>query len=88
MRFDRESSGMTARDILQDYSEKELEHILYSYGEEPKTRFIVDAILKQRKIKPLETTEELARLIEEASFDPKSKLRVFQALRMEVNNEL
>jgi 16S rRNA (cytosine1402-N4)-methyltransferase len=79
---------LTARDILLTYSQKELENIFYTYGEEPKTRFIVDAIIKARKEKPLETTAELASLIEAASFDPKSKLRVFQALRMEVNNEL
>jgi 16S rRNA (cytosine1402-N4)-methyltransferase len=88
MRFDRERWELTARDILADYTEKELEHIFYTYGEEPKTRFIVDAIIKARKIKPIETTTELAKLIEASSFDQKSKLRVFQALRMEVNNEL
>lgn len=88
MRFDRENAGITARDILAEYDEKKLEHIFYAYGEEPKTRFIVDAIIKARKTKPLETTGELATLIEEASYDPKSKLRVFQALRMEVNDEL
>jgi len=88
MRFDRETKSMTAEDILRDYSAKDLENIFYSYGEEPKTRFIVDAIIKARKIQPLTTTQELVKLIEESSFDPKSKLRVFQALRMEVNNEL
>ncbi len=87
MRFDR-SSGISAFDILKDYSKEALSKIFYDFWEEPKTRFIVDAILEARADKPIETTKELANIIEKSSFDQKSKLRVFQALRMEVNNEL
>lgn len=87
MRFDRDS-GINAYDVLKDYSKEALSKIFYDFWEEPKTRFIVDAILEARAIKPIETTKELANIIEKSSFDQKSKLRVFQALRMEVNNEL
>ena len=67
--------------------EGELYRILRDYGEEPKTKFIVEAIIARRKLKPIETTTELAEIIETASFDPKSVVRVFQALRIETNDE-
>ena len=87
MRFDRENGGMTAYDIVNHWSEKELIEILRNYGEEPKARFIAEAIVKSRKIKPLETTEELTKLIEDTSYDPKSVLRSFQGIRIAVNDE-
>lgn len=86
LRFDR-SKWITAKDIVNTYSEADLRKIFYSFWEEKKTPFIVNAILATRKIKPIETTLELASLIEKSSFDPKSKTRVFQALRIEANKE-
>jgi 16S rRNA (cytosine1402-N4)-methyltransferase len=86
LRFDR-SNWISAADIVNTYSETDLRKILYSYWEEKKTPFIVEAILKTRKENPITTTSELANLIEKSSFDPKSKTRVFQALRIEANDE-
>jgi 16S rRNA (cytosine1402-N4)-methyltransferase len=87
MRFDREGQGKTAYDLINHMSEKELIEILRNYGEEPKARFIAEAIVKARKIKPLETTEELTKLIEETSYDSKSVVRSFQGIRIAVNDE-
>lgn len=87
MRFDRENGGKTAYDIINHASEKELIEMLRIYGEEPKARFIAEAIVKARKIQPLETTEELTKLIEETSYDPKSVVRSFQGIRIAVNDE-
>lgn len=87
MRFDRENGGQTAYDLVNHASERELIEMLRNYGEEPKARFIAEAIVKARKTKPLETTEELTKLIEETSYDPKSVLRSFQGIRIAVNDE-
>ena len=87
MRFDCENGGQTAYDIVNHTPERELIEILRNYGEEPKARFIAEAIVKIRKITPLETTEELTKLIEETSYDPKSVVRSFQGIRIAVNDE-
>lgn len=87
MRFDRTSDGRTARDIVNGEKESELYRILRTYGEEPKAKFIVEAIIAARKVKSIETTTELAEIISKASYDPKSVVRVFQALRIETNRE-
>jgi len=87
MRFDRENEGKTAYDIVNYESEKELIEILRIYGEEPKARFIAEAIVKARKIHPIETTEHLTKIIEETSYDPKSVVRSFQGIRIAVNDE-
>ncbi|EKE29899.1 MAG: S-adenosyl-dependent methyltransferase MraW [uncultured bacterium (gcode 4)] len=86
LRYDR-TSWKSAKDVVNTYDEQELRKIFYSYWEEKKTPFIVEAILQARKIAPISTTDELADIIQKSSFDPKSKTRVFQALRIEVNDE-
>jgi len=86
LRFDR-NNWITAAYVVNNYSESELRDIFYKYWEEKKTPFIVKEILTQRQIKKIETTYELLDIIEKSSFDPKSKTRVFQALRIEVNDE-
>jgi 16S rRNA (cytosine1402-N4)-methyltransferase len=89
MRFDRDDKNLKkAKDILALYSDRELENIFRHFGEERRSRFIATEIIKRRKDKPIEDTQELVEIIEKNSFDPKSKARIFQALRMEVNNEL
>jgi len=88
------SAALTARDIVNGYDEKELKRILYKYGEERHATSIVSAIIKKRKIQPIETTLELAEIISRAM--PAASLRekqhpakrTFQALRIEVNDEL
>lgn len=86
LRYDR-TSWITASDIVNTYDKKELRRVLFDYWEEKKTPFIVDEILKIREQKRINTTLELLEIIERSSFDPKSKIRVFQALRIEVNKE-
>ncbi len=87
MRFDRTSDGMTAADLVNRREERELFKLLQEYGEEPKAFFIAKELVARRKAKPFETTGELLSAIEASSFDPKSKVRVFQALRIAVNDE-
>lgn len=78
------SAGATAADVINSASAKELVKIMRDFGEEPKAHFIANEIIARR---PLHTTGELKDVIERASFDPKSVARVFQALRIYVNDE-
>ena len=90
MRFDV-SQELTAAEVINNYSEKELVRIFQEYGEERFARKIARAIVARRKTRKFKTTKELARLIEktvarQSRIHPAT--RVFQALRIEVNNEL
>jgi len=93
MRMD-EKAPLTAKDIVNNYSEKELSLIFYKYGEEKYSREIAKKIVKTREEKPINTTFELVEIIKSAL--PAVVLRkpghpakqVFQALRIEVNHEL
>lgn len=93
MRLDGGSS-LTAASIVNGYSSKDLEKIFYEYGEERWTKKIVERILERRKKDPIETNKDLAKIIESAIprkfWPPKAhpSTRVFQALRIEVNQEL
>jgi len=91
MRFDKEQK-LTAYDVVNKFSEKELADIFYKYGEERFSRQIAKKIIEKRKIKPIETTLELADTIKTSAYFAKSKIhpatRVFQALRIYVNREL
>ncbi len=86
MRFDR-TKGKSASQLISTLDEKELARIFTLYGEEKKSWFIALEIVKQRKVTPIETTFQLLEIIKKSSFDPKSPLRVFQALRIAVNEE-
>lgn len=97
MRMGGEDEGevMTAQEVLRNYSEKELRRLLRQYGEEMNARQIAHAIVAGRAESPLETTGELRRLIEKAkpgSWRRRKKVhpatQTFQALRIEVNEEL
>lgn len=85
---------ITAKDIVNLYSESELQDIIYTYGEEQFSRRIASAIVSARKLRPIETTKELVTIIEAAV--PKFYLfrrihpatKTFQALRIRVNDEL
>ncbi len=93
MRMDR-SHGPTARDVVNTYDEAELSRILFTYGEERYARRISAAIVHARETAPIETTLELSDLIRHAM--PAAALREkqhpakrsFQAIRIEVNDEL
>ena len=91
MRFNQDSD-FSAYDVVNDYSEKELVRIFSEYGEERFSKRIARAIIEQRKIKKIETTTELADLIVKSTPHVKSSIhpatRVFQAIRIEVNQEL
>lgn len=93
MRMDQRNP-VTARDLVNDCSKEELLRILWDYGEEKFARKIVDRILKERAIAPIETTTQLVDIIR-ASIPAKARnagghpaKRTFQALRIEVNHEL
>lgn len=93
MRMDR-SEGMTAYDIVNEYSKDELYRIIKSYGEERWASRIADFIVKARREKPIETTFELVEIIKAAvpasarRNGPHPAKRTFQAIRIEVNDEL
>jgi 16S rRNA (cytosine1402-N4)-methyltransferase len=88
MRFDP-SIGWTAAEILNSLSEKELADIFWRYGEEKRSRRYARAIVRER---PVYRTEQLAELIARESKKTKMRIhpatRVFQALRIAVNEEL
>jgi 16S rRNA (cytosine1402-N4)-methyltransferase len=94
MRMDQRNDK-TAKDIINDYSEEELLQILWDYGEEKYARQIVAKIIKARQVHTIETTGELVELIREAipaKILKKSQghpaKRTFQAIRIELNQEL
>lgn len=81
--------GMTVKDILNNYSKEDLERVLSDYGEERKARKIAEAILKQRKEKPIKTTFDLINVVKVVlANNTHSYPKIFQALRIEANKEL
>jgi 16S rRNA (cytosine1402-N4)-methyltransferase len=86
MRFDR-THGRTAEDFIHTTSEEELARVFFRYADEPKSRYIARALVEKRKNMRIDTTAKLRDIIAEASFDQKSPLRCFQALRIAVNDE-
>ena len=91
MRFNT-SDEKSAYDVVNTYSEADLVRIFSEYGEERFSKRIAKKIVEQRKVKSIETTSELADLIIQATPRVKSAIhpatRVFQAIRIEVNQEL
>lgn len=92
MRMDK-SAKLTAKDVVNDYSFNDLYRIIKNYGEEKYAKQIARQIEKERLIKPIETTMELANIISSAVPEKYKRLthparRTFQAIRIEVNNEL
>jgi 16S rRNA (cytosine1402-N4)-methyltransferase len=93
MRLD-ETGKLTAFEVLNKYKAEKLSQIFREYGEENWTKKIVEKILLVRKKNPIRTTLDLAKLVESViprKFWPDRthpSFRVFQAVRIEVNNEL
>ena len=92
MRMDK-NQDLTAKKVVNYYSEADLANIIYQYGEERFSRHIAKNICNYRKEKTINTTKELVDIIEKSI--PKSKQkdghpakRTFQAIRIEVNNEI
>ena len=92
MRMDK-TSNLTAKEVVNNYSESELERIISEYGEEKFAKKIANNICKLRKEKEIETTKELSDIIEKTipkalQKDGHPAKRTFQAIRIEVNNEI
>ena len=91
MRMDR-TQELTAEKVVNEYPEEKLADIIYKYGEEKFSRLIARKICEYRKTKRIETTAELVEIIEKCV--PKQAQgghpakRTFQAIRIEVNNEI
>jgi 16S rRNA (cytosine1402-N4)-methyltransferase len=94
MRMDP-AAGEPAAALLRRLNERDLADLIYQYGEERFSRRIARRIVEARRTRPLETTEELAELVRRCVPRPKGRrpaidpaTRVFQALRIAVNDEL
>ena len=92
MRMDK-TQKLTARDVVNNYEEEKLANLIYEYGEERYSRRIAKNICMIRKQRQIHTTKQLVEIIENSI--PKSKQkdghpakRTFQAIRIEVNNEI
>ena len=85
---------MTARDIVNDYTEADLYRVIRDYGEDKFAKNIAKHIVQARAVKPVETTAELSEIIRASipmKFQKKSghpAKRTFQAIRIELNREL
>lgn len=92
MRMDK-TQNLTAKDVVNQYSEEILANLIYEYGEEKFSRQIAKNICIKRKEKTIKTTKELVEIIEKSIPRAKQKdghpaKRTFQAIRIEVNNEI
>lgn len=92
MRMDK-SQEFTAKDVINKYPEEKLSNIIWEYGEERFSKQIAKNICKYRKEKSIETTSELVEIIKKSIPLSKQKdghpaKKTFQAIRIEVNNEI
>ncbi len=83
---------LKAADLINSLSERELADIFWKYGEEHASRRIAKVIVEERRTRPVQTTFDLLRMLEKAGLRRKGKAhpatKVFQALRIAVNDEL
>ena len=90
MRMDQDS-GISAADLIKSLTERELADLIYEYGEERHSRKIASAIVNFQKESQLRTTSDLSSIVKRVimgNMKTKSLARVFQALRIAVNDEL
>lgn len=91
MRFNQDAD-FSAYDVINTYGEADLVRIFSEYGEERFSKRIAHAIVEKRRVKPIKLTTELADIITDCTPRLKSSIhpatRVFQAIRIEVNQEL
>ena len=84
--------SFSAFDIVNNYSKADLEHIIREYGGEKKAKIITNAIVSERNKEPINNTMQLAKIISSIvgkyNDDIHPATRTFQAIRMEVNDEL
>lgn len=93
MRMDA-GQALSAYGVVNSYKEETLANVIFEYGEERFSRKIARRIIEKRAVKPIETTLELAKIVE-SCYPPKDRFkfgnpakRTFQAIRIEVNAEL
>lgn len=92
MRMDK-TQELTAEIVVNQYTEQDLANLIYEYGEERFSRQIAKNICREREEHPIKTTKELVEIIERSIPKAKQKdghpaKRTFQAIRIEVNNEI
>ena len=92
MRMDK-TAFLSAYEVVNNYQENDLARIIFQYGEEKYAKNIAKNIVRERTIKPIETTFELVEIIKKSmpkkdTFDKNPARRTFQAIRIEVNHEL
>lgn len=86
-----EGGGQTAADILNQWEEEDLKQLFRRYGEEPRARFLAREVVRRRGEAPFRVAEDLVEAMGTAFRRPpaiKEKARVFQALRIHVNDEM
>ena len=92
MRMDQ-TGDLSAYEVVNNYSKEQLANIFYKYGEDKFSNNIAKKIVEYRETKPIETTLELVEIIKTAvpmkfRIDKHPARQIFQAIRIEVNNEL
>lgn len=89
MRMNTEKE-VTAIDLLRDYSKEDLQSILSKYGEVRNAKTLAEALVRERSVSPIETTYALNDVLDTYCVGPRPKYfaQVYQALRMEVNQEM
>jgi 16S rRNA (cytosine1402-N4)-methyltransferase len=91
MRMESTSEAPGAAELLNDASEEELSHVFREYGEEPRARRLAREVIKRRATRPFETSDDLVGALStvlQRSPTNQDKARIFQALRIAVNEEL
>ena len=85
-------NGLSAFEVINNYSESDLAEIIYKYGDERQSKRIAENIVKHRNIKPIVDTTELHDIIAKSVYHKNSHIDVatktFQAIRIFVNDEL
>jgi 16S rRNA (cytosine1402-N4)-methyltransferase len=84
-------AAIDAKTVLNEYSEERLSNLFFEYGEIRNARFLARAIVEARKVRPIQTVNELTKAIEKCipGYDNNKYLaKVFQAIRIEVNDEI
>lgn len=90
MKMDK-SQNLSAFDVVNSYSKDDLERIFFEYGELTNAKFLAQKIINERSKKPINTAKELTNIIGKKSVNHRSvseAILAFQAIRIEVNNEL
>jgi len=83
--------GVKAKDLLNVVGKNELYELFFKMGEEPFSRPIANGIIKSRALEPIHTTQQLSKIIDDTvpgKYRSDAKVRIYQALRIAVNDEL